>query len=185
MMSQITIYLAEGFEEIEAVTIIDVLRRAGLNAVTVSITGGYFVNGAHNIQIKTDLLFEEVDFDKCKMIVLPGGMPGARNLNEHEGLKARIMEFHENDKLLGAICAAPLVFGNLGILMGKRAVCYPGFESFLQGADVMTNPVLIDGNIITARGVGAALHFALEIVRILAGDDLADKLGKAMLINSI
>ena len=181
-MNNITIHLAEGFEEIEAVTIIDVLRRAGLEVVIVSVTGSLIVKGSHNIELKADFLFEKVDYTKGQMIILPGGMPGTKNLNEHDGLKIQILKYHENNKYLAAICAAPIVFGNLGILKGKRAVCYPGFEEHLRGAEVSNNQCMIDNKLITARGVGAALNFSLELVRILVGEERAINLRKAMLI---
>ena len=181
-MNQIVIHLAEGFEEIEAVTIIDVLRRAGLNAVTVSVTGNRMVKGSHQIEMKADFLFEEVDYKMGEMIVLPGGMPGSKNLNEHEGLRSQIVEYHKTGKYLAAICAAPIVFGNLGILKGKRAVCYPGYETHLIGAEVQNVSYIVDNNIITGRGVGAALQFSLEIVRIMKGEESAIHLRKAMLV---
>jgi len=181
-MNQITIHLAEGFEEIEAVTIIDVLRRAGLNVVTVSVTGNRMVKGSHNIAMKADLLFEEVNYTKGEMIILPGGMPGSKNLNEHEGLKSQIIEYQKNRKYIAAICAAPIVLGNLGILKGKRAVCYPGYEEYLIGAEVLYAQYVVDNMIITGRGVGAALKFSLEIVRILVGEECAIQLRKVMLI---
>jgi protein deglycase len=182
-MKIVFVHLAEGFEEIEAVTIIDVLRRAGLTVKTVSISGNYAVKGAHSIEIIADQLFEEVNYDNGDMIVLPGGMPGAQNLNEHQGLNSQIMNYHNQGKYLAAICAAPLVFGNLGILKGKKAVCYPGFESYLTEALITYDPVQKDGLIITGRGVGAALEFALEIVRCIVGEESALKLSKAMLVN--
>lgn len=181
-MNQITVHLAEGFEEVEAVTIIDVLRRAGLNVVTVSITGNRMVKGSHNIEIKADLLFDDVDYKKGEMIILPGGMPGSKNLNEHKGLKAQILDYQKNGKYLAAICAAPIVFGNLGILKGKRAVCYPGYEENLLGAEVLSVPFVVDGKIITGRGVGAALKFSLEIVQIAKGEESALLLRRAMLV---
>ena len=181
-MKNLYIQLAEGFEETEAVTIIDVLRRAGLNVISVSITGNRMVKGSHNIEIKTDILFEEVDFTSGEMIILPGGMPGSKNLNEHEGLRSQIIDYQKQGKYLAAICAAPIVFGNLGILAGKKAVCYPGYESHLVGAEVLSNPYIVDNNIITGRGVGAALQFSLEIVRILKGEESAIQLRKAMLV---
>ncbi len=182
-MDQITIHLAEGFEEIEAVTIIDVLRRAGLNVVTVSISGKLLVNGAHHIAIQADMLFDKVDYTTGIMIILPGGMPGAQNLNNHSGLRSQILDYNKKGKLLGAICAAPLVLGNLGILNGRKAVCYPGFESYLNGADIVSTPIISADNVITGRGVGAALQFSLEIVRKLKGEEMAEKLRKGMLID--
>ena len=181
-MKNLYIHLAEGFEETEAVTIIDVLRRAGLNVISVSVTGNRMVKGSHNIEIKADILFEEVDFALGEMIILPGGMPGSKNLNEHEGLRSQIIDYQKRGKYLAAICAAPIVFGNLGILKGKRAVCYPGYEAHLVGAEVRSNPYIVDNNIITGRGVGAALQFSLEIVRILKGEESAIQLRKAMLV---
>jgi len=182
-MNQVTVHLAEGFEEIEAVTIIDVLRRAGIDLIIVSITGKSVVKGSHNIELKADLLFEEVDYSKGDMIILPGGMPGSKNLNEHEGLKFQIIEYQKNEKYIAAICAAPIVLGNLGILNGKNVVCYPGYEANLVGAKIQTVSCITDKNIITGRGVGAALKFSLEIVRILSGEELAEQLRKAMLVN--
>lgn len=181
-MKNLYIHLAEGFEETEAVTIIDVLRRAGLNVISVSVTGNRMVKGSHNIEIKADILFEEVDFALGEMIILPGGMPGSKNLNEHEGLRSQIIDYQKRGKYLAAICAAPIVFGNLGILNGKKAVCYPGYETHLIGADVQSVPYIVDDMIITGRGVGAALQFSLEIVRILIGEERAIQLQKAMLI---
>jgi 4-methyl-5(b-hydroxyethyl)-thiazole monophosphate biosynthesis len=182
-MNQVTVHLAEGFEEIEAVTIIDVLRRAGIEVIIVSITGKLLVKGSHNIELKADLLFEDVDYSKGDMIILPGGMPGSKNLNENEGLKSQIIKYQENEKYLAAICTAPIVFGNLGILNGKSVVCYPGYEAQLIGAKIRTVPYITDNNIITGRGVGAALQFSLEIVRILSGEVLAEQLRKAMLVD--
>jgi len=180
-MNDITVHLAEGFEEIEAVTIIDILRRAGLDVATVSVSGNRLVKGAHHIEMKADLLFEEVDYTKCRMIILPGGMPGSKNLNEHKGLKTRILEFATKEKYLAAICAAPIVFGGLGILKGRKAVCFPGFEAQLQGADVQMSSFVTDNNIITGRGAGVAIPFSLEIVRILKGEEQSKQLASSLL----
>lgn len=181
-MKTIAVHLAEGFEEIEAITIIDVLRRAGLDVVMVSVTGQLAVNGAHNIPVVADLLFEGVDYSEIEMIILPGGMPGSKNLDAHEGLKAQIKMFAEHEKTLGAICAAPLVLGNLGLLNGKKATCYPGFEEYLKGAIMKNQLVVADENIVTGKGVGAALQFALKIVEKLVSKEKADQLGEAMLV---
>lgn len=181
-MKNITVHLAEGFEEIEAITIIDVLRRAKLNAHTVSMTNQLTVTGSHNLPVTADLLFDDVDFETIDLIILPGGMPGAKNLDAHTKLKLVILNFHQQNKPIGAICAAPLVLGHLNILKGKTAVCYPGYEDELYGANVIMQPVAVDGNIITGRGVGAALKFSLKIVELFASKDKADQLGKAMLV---
>jgi 4-methyl-5(b-hydroxyethyl)-thiazole monophosphate biosynthesis len=183
-MKPIYIHLAEGFEEIEAITIIDVLRRAALNILTVSVTGEQEVNGSHGIPVKADLLFEKVKYEEAQMIILPGGMPGSRNLMEHQGLRKQLLSFNESGKYIGAICAAPMVLGDLGILKGKNAVCYPGFEGNLKGAKVQTQPTVIDGNIITGRGVGAAHEFSLKIVSLLKGPEASLKLRQALLITN-
>lgn len=181
-MQSIYVHLAEGFEEIEALTVVDVLRRAKLPVVTVSIGSTLQVTGAHQISVVADRLFKDVDYSVGSMILLPGGMPGAKNLNEHAGLRSKIMEYSASGKYLAAICAAPLVLGSLGLLKGKKVVCYPGFESTLEGAHVTLDACMVDNQIITARGVGAALTFALELVKILVGIELAEKLKKEMLV---
>ncbi|HEY3369673.1 MAG TPA: DJ-1 family glyoxalase III [Prolixibacteraceae bacterium] len=164
MKKKIAVHLAEGFEEIEAVSIIDVLRRADIDVLVVSMTGNLEVSGAHHLKVKADTLFEAVDYSELFMIVLPGGMPGAANLDAHMELKNQIKQFAQQNKPLAAICAAPMVLGNLGILTGKQAVCYPGFEKYLKGAEVLMAPVVESGNVITGRGIGTALEFALTIV---------------------
>lgn len=181
-MKKVTVHLAEGFEEIEAITIIDVLRRAGIELTTVAMSGNKRVSGAHHVPVEADKLFEEVDFSQIDMIILPGGMPGAKNLDAHEGLKKQILAFHNQKKPLGAICAAPLVFGHLNILENKSAVCYPGFEKELTDARVLYDPVMTDEHIFTGRGVGAALKFALTITAKLVSKEKADHLAKAMLV---
>ncbi|HEY5511381.1 MAG TPA: DJ-1 family glyoxalase III [Prolixibacteraceae bacterium] len=180
MEKNILIHLASGFEEIEAVSIIDVLRRAGFEVTTVSITGFCKVTGAHNISIEADKLFEEANYDQADMIILPGGMPGTTNLQNHPGLSEKLTQFYEGNKTIGAICAAPSILGSLGFLKGRKAVCYPGFESKLTGATVLKSPFVVDGNIITGRGVGTALEFSLEIVRMFKGDEEAANLRTAL-----
>lgn len=180
-MKPIYLHLAEGFEEIEAVTIVDVFRRAGLNLITVSVTENLMVTGSHKITVKADILFKDADYELAQMIILPGGMPGAKNLSEHQGLNHQILNFYKEGKLLGAICAAPMVFGKLGILKGKNVVCYPGFESYLEGASVKQVPVVQDGKIITGRGPGVALQFSLEVVRALKDEATASRLKESML----
>lgn len=181
-MTKIAVQLAEGFEEIEAVSIIDVLRRAEMEVTVVSITGKLQVNGAHNIKITADQLFENVNFEKTEMIILPGGMPGATNLKEHPGLQKQILKFHKKEKPLGAICAAPLVLGSLGILKDKTATCYPGFEKQLLGANVTGKNVELSGKIVTGKGAGVAIEFALKIVEIFKGEKLADELAHKIIL---
>jgi 4-methyl-5(b-hydroxyethyl)-thiazole monophosphate biosynthesis len=182
MNKRIAVHLANGFEEIEAISIIDVLRRAGLEVITVSVTGRTEVNGAHHIKVIADQLFEDVDYNDVSMIVLPGGMPGSSNLNAHAGLREKIREFVAQKKQLAAICAAPLVFGELGILKGQKAVCYPGFESHLHGAEILRVPVIESGNFITGRGPGVAIQFALKIVEQVVSAEKAEELAKAMIV---
>ncbi len=181
-MKKIAVHLAEGFEEIEAISIIDVLRRANFDVKVISITKAIEVNGAHNITVKADVLFENVDYQLMDMIVLPGGMPGAENLRAHSGLREQILNFNDSNKPLAAICAAPMVFGNLGLLKNKNATCYPGFEDELHGAIITGDDVEEADNIITGKGAGVAIQFALKIVEILKGKKLADELSRKMIV---
>ncbi len=182
MKNSILVHLATGFEETEAISIIDVLRRAQLNVVTVSVTGNLLVTGAHNIIVSADQLFEKTDYSEASMIILPGGMPGTTNLLNHKGLTAQLVSFNEAKKQIGAICAAPMILGSLGFLQGRKAVCYPGFESKLTGATVLQTPFVSDDHIVTGRGVGTALEFSLEIVRRLKGEPVARELRSALVI---
>ena len=182
MKKRIAVHLADGFEEVEAISIIDVLRRADLEVVVVSVTGKSEVTGSHQIKVIADMLFEKVNYDQVDMIVLPGGIPGATNLDAHSGLTGMIKKFDSEKKSLAAICAAPLVFGNLGILNGKQAVCYPGYEKYLKGAEVLAVPVVESGNVITGRGAGVSMKFALKIVERMVSPEKADLLAKQMLV---
>ncbi len=181
-MKKVAIHLATGFEEVEAISIIDVLRRAGLKVITVSMEDKREVTGSHQIQVIADTLFSELDYHSIDALILPGGMPGAKNLDAHAGLKEQILQFDRDKKLLGAICAAPLVFGHLDILKNKEAVCYPGHEQELYGAKIQTAPVAQDGHVVTSRGVGTALLFSLKLVELLVDKEKAQALGKAMLV---
>ena len=183
METKVAVHLAEGFEEIEAVSIIDVLRRAGIETRVVSVTGKKEVTGSHHIQVTADVLFEAVDYSTIDMIVLPGGLPGANNLKDHTGLGKQILDFYKNGKPLGAICAAPLVFGNLGILKNQKATCFPGFENQLIGAEVTGAEVETSGKIVTGKGAGVAIKFALKIVEQLKGKELAEELGRKMIVS--
>ncbi|WP_321995272.1 DJ-1 family glyoxalase III [Draconibacterium orientale] len=182
-MKKIAVHLAEGFEEIEAISIIDVLRRAGFEVTVVSMNESVEVNGAHKITVKADALFEDLDYDNIDMIVLPGGMPGAANLKAHSGLREEILNFYDMNKPLAAICAAPMVFGNLGLLKEKKATCYPGFEEELHGAIITGEAVEQTENIITGKGAGVAIKFALKIVELFNGKEVADELAVKMIVN--
>ena len=174
------VHFAEGFEEVEAVTIVDLLRRAAIDVKMVSIMEDKMVEGAHGMQIQADLLFEEADYDDCDMIVLPGGMPGTLHLGEHKGLTELLIKFNEADKKIAAICAAPGVFGANGILKGRKATCYPGCEEKLKGAVLSEEAVVRDKNVTTSRGVGTAIAFALELISQLEGEVKAHQIKKSI-----
>lgn len=165
------LFLDNGFEEIEAITVVDLLRRAGIPLTTVSITGKPMVLGAHNVAVEADGVFENVDFDDAEMLILPGGQT---HLDQHNGLCELLVQHNGADKLIAAICAAPSVLGKLGILNGKQATCYPGFESFL-GESYVGGLVVESKNIITAKGPGLASDFAFCIIEKIKGSDIADQ----------
>lgn len=170
------IFLAEGFEEIEAITPIDILRRADIETITVSVSDNKLVTGGRNITLIADCLFAEISIENTDYIILPGGMPGTDNLMAHEGLNKVIKKHYDAGSELAAICAAPSVFGKLGLLEGKEAISYPGYEKNLTGAKLSTHTVVKAENIITAKGIGVAIPFALRIVETVKGKKLADKI---------
>lgn len=180
-MKKIGVFMADGCEEIEALTVVDIARRAGIEVAMISITGEKLVKGAHGIDFQTDIPVEYMDFDMLDGIVLPGGMPGTLNLGANKYVLQTIIDFNCKGKLVSAICAAPSVLGETGLLKGKKATSYPGFGDKLVGADVCTDAVVVDGNIITSRGMGTAIPFALEIVRYLIDDATAEELGKGII----
>lgn len=165
------IFLDNGFEEIEAITTIDLLRRADIMVTTISVTGIETVLGAHNIAVKADALFQAVDFSDAEMLILPGG---ATRLGEHNDLCELLLQHNAENKMIAAICAAPSVLGQLGILHGKQATCYPGFESYL-GESFIGGLVVESKNIITAKGPGLSSDFAFCIIEKLKGSDIADQ----------
>lgn len=175
------IFLAKGYEEVEAVGIIDVLRRGGINLDIISIAGSEMVEGAHGISIRTDKTFYQVDYNLYDMILLPGGMPGTRNLGAHEDLCKLIVDFHKQKKWLCAICAAPSVFGRLGILEGEHAVCYPGFEKELKGASISEMDVCVSNHFITGKGPGVVLEFSYQVLEQIGLIDMAAQLRKGMI----
>ena len=180
-MKKIAIFFAEGYEEIEALTVVDLCRRAGIWVDMVSVTDSLQVTGAHGIPVVMDKMLAEVEFDTMDMLVLPGGMPGTRNLEQVSLLMEQVKAFAAAGKYIAAICAAPSVFGHLGLLAGKNACCYPGFEEELTGANVMFHPCEADGNIITSRGMGCAIDFSLKIIEKLENDDTASKIGRQII----
>lgn len=179
-MKTIFVFLITGFEEIEAVATIDTLRRAGLNVRTVSLTGQPTVTGSHGIPVVADVLFEEAPFDTAELLVIPGGTPA---YNDHEGLKREVAAFYDKGEKVAAICASPMVLGGLGILRGRKATCYPGFEKYLDGAELHTEqPFVIDGNVITGRGPGLTIDFALALVEVMAGKAKRDEIAGQLLV---
>lgn len=183
-MKNAYVHFAEGFEEIEGLTIIDVLRRAGIPVQMVSVTGKKEVKGAHDITVVTDILFEDVDYNDNTIVILPGGMPGSKNLMEHKGLRKVIEEQYRKEKPLAAICAAPMIFGEMGLLKGKDATCYPGFEKHLLGAQLHEDLTVKADQILTSRGPGTVINFALDIVKWLKGDVAASAVANAMLVQT-
>lgn len=169
-MAKVGIFFADGCEEIEGLSVVDICRRADLEIETISIMGRSQVEGSHKITFRTDTVFENVDFTQLDGVILPGGMPGTLHLGEHEGVNRVIKEYAKAGKMVAAICAAPSVLGAAGILQGKKAVCHPGFEEKLTGAEVLFENVVTDGNVITSRGMGTAFDFGLAVVRYFKDD---------------
>lgn len=179
----IYVFLAEGFEDVEALAPIDIMRRAGLELQTVSITEDIIVSSAHGVEFLADNIISEIEFEEADLLVLPGGLPGATNLDECQLLKDGIMNHYKAGKPLAAICAAPLVYGHLGILNGVKATCYPGFETELKGAEYTAALVEQDGQFITAKGPGAAMEFGYTLVERMGLKEQADQLREGMMYN--
>lgn len=183
-MTKIVILLADGFEELEAVAIIDVLRRAEIEIVSAGLKEGP-VSSAHNVKVIPDTMIDKISSDDFDMLVLPGGIPGSDNLNADERVINLIKDFNTKGKMTGAICAAPYVLANAGILDGKRATSYPSFRDRLGSAVYEEKAVVRDGNILTSRGPGTALCFGLAIVEKFTGKEKAAQIRDAMLINQV
>lgn len=181
-MKSICIFLAEGFEEMEAMFPLDILRRGGMDVKLVSVTGEKTVRSSHGVTIMADALFEDVSEEDVEMIVLPGGLPGATNLDAHAGLDKLILSFANAGKPLAAICAAPMVYGKRGLLKGKKATCYPGFDKYLEGAEYTGNMVEVVDNFILGKGPGAAPAFGFAILEKYAGAAKAQEVKNGMLI---
>ena len=163
-MAKIGIFMADGCEEIEGLTVVDILRRAGIDIDMISVADNGYAKGSHGIRFECDCSISDADFSQYDGLVLPGGMPGTTTLGANETVLAQIKAFFEAGKLVAAICAAPSVLGDNHILEGKKATCHPGFEERLLGATVVEDAVAVDGNVITSRGMGTAIPFALAIV---------------------
>ena len=177
----IYVFLATGFEEIEALTPIDIMRRAGLEVVTVSITGDKTVVGTHGVPVVADALLAEVDFAAAEMLVLPGGLPGSTNLDACAPLREGIQQAYEAGTPLAAICAAPMVYGHMGLLKGVKATCYPGCESHMEGSEYTAAIVESDGQFITGRGPAAAFEFGYTLVDRILGEGASQPLREGMI----
>ncbi len=179
-MKTVFVFLTTGFEDIEALATVDVLRRAGIDVKTVSLENSKQVTSSHSVTVIADLLFNEIDFESAEMLVLPGGTV---RFNEHEGMKKALLNFANKGEKVAAICASPMVLGGLGLLDGKSATCYPGFEKYLTGATLKASEaVVVDGNIITGRGPGLTIDFALKLVEIIVGKEKSVEIAKQLLL---
>jgi len=178
---KVAVFLAEGFEEIEAISVIDVLRRGGADVDTISISEHLDVEGGHHIIVQADYLFSDVAFDDFDLLVLPGGMPGTTNLGNHKELSKLLTQFSDKGKKLAAICAAPSILGELNLLKGKEATCYPGYEKQLIGCKVMDKNVVVSDNIVTGKGAGVAIDFALELLSLYMDDAFVESLRTKMI----
>lgn len=178
--AMIYLFLQHAFEEVEALSSVDVLRRAGKKVTTVSMMSTKQVESSHGVRIEADMLFEEVDFDNAEALIIPGGMPAAADLSEHAELRKLLQQKAPTSTLLCAICAGPMVLGKAGLLDGKKATVYPGFEKYLIGAECTGHLVEIDGNIITGRGPAAGFPFAFAILEQLDNKQVADDLRRVM-----
>lgn len=180
-MNKAYIFLADGFEEIEGLTVVDILRRAGIEIRMISIMGRKQITGSHGIVVEADEVFENADLEDGTLLILPGGMPGTRYLGAHKELGELLQKAAVSGRQVAAICAAPSVLGGLGLLKGRKATCYPGFEDQLTGAEVSMEPVVVSGNVTTSRGMGTAIPFALTLVAGIQGQEAADQLGKSII----
>lgn len=180
-MKKVSVFLADGFEEIEGLTVVDLLRRAGIIVSTVSITGNQMIHGAHGIDVAADVLFENSNAGEADMLVLPGGQPGTSHLKEHAQLKQLLRRYDNQHKYIAAICAAPSILGEMGILNKRKATSFPAVEEQLTGASVSHQPVVVDDHIITSRGLGTAIDFALKLIEILISEEKADEIGQSII----
>ncbi|MBQ7512234.1 MAG: DJ-1/PfpI family protein [Prevotella sp.] len=180
-MKKVYVFLADGFEDVEALIPVDVLRRGGVDVTTVSTTDFPLVQSAHGVNIEADVMFEQCDFSDADLLFLPGGMPGATNLYEHKGVCKAVVDQHAAGKKVAAICASPaVVLAPLGILDGKRATCYPGFEHALTDATYTADLVTVDGNVTTGEGPAAAFPFAYELLSQLVSQQTSDQIAEGM-----
>lgn len=180
-MSKVYVFLADGFEDIEGLTVVDLMRRAEIDVTTVSIKDTKEVTTSHAVTLYADKLFSEVDFSDADMLVLPGGMPGTKYLGACTELTELLTNFYNKGGKVAAICAAPSVLGQLGFLKGRRATSYPGFGEKLIGAEVVEEAVVVDCNVTTSRGMGTAIDFGLSLIAQLKDEETAEKIAKSII----
>lgn len=181
MERKVCVFLADGFEEIEGLTVVDVLRRAGITVTTVSITGSRQIHGSHDILVHADKLFEEMDYEEQDMVVLPGGMPGTIRLEEHKGVETVLKKYYKEKKYIAAICAAPSILGKLGFLKGRKATAYPSKEEELLDAEIVREPVVVSDFIVTSRGLGTAVDFSLALIALLSNKEKAEEIRESVI----
>ncbi len=181
-MAKVYQLMANGFEDIEALAPVDILRRGGVEVVMVSVTGEEWVESAHGVKVKADAMIENLNLADADLLMIPGGMPGASNLNEHQDVRKALLQQVERGKKVAAICAAPMVLGSIGVLKNKKATCYPGFEKYLDGAEYTANLVEVDGNITTAKGPAAAMMYGFCLLTQLVSVEKAEEIKTGMLI---
>lgn len=184
-MKRAVMLFAEGFETVEALMVVDILRRGGVEVTMTSIDGEDIVRSSHGVGVEMDAAMDEIDGSDYDAIILPGGMPGTLHLGESEAVKKLLLLMNENGKIVSAICAAPGVLGKYGLLQGKKACSYPEHEVNLLGATVSREPVVVDGNIVTSRGMGTAMEFAFTLLEMLESKEKADKIKTAIVYQEL
>lgn len=184
-MKRAVMLFAEGFETVEALMVVDILRRGGVEVTMASITEEDYVTSSHGVRVEMDAVLGEVDVMEYDVILLPGGMPGTLHLGESEAVKKAVLAMNDAGKIVAAICAAPGVLGKHGLLKGKKACSYPDHEVNLLGAEVSREPVVIDGNIVTSRGLGTAMEFALKLLELLDSREKADQIKQAIVYQEL
>ena len=181
-MKKAIVFLANGFEEMEALGTVDILRRGGIEVQTVSITADPIVTGAHQVPVTADTTIDKAVLNDADALILPGGMPGASNLNNSETVKEALLQQYRDGRIVAAICAAPMVLGGLGLLKGRNATCYPGFEPQLIGANATGEAVEVSDNVITGKGPGLVMNFALALVAAIKNDAVAEEVAAGLLL---
>lgn len=179
-MAKAYVFLADGFETVEALAVVDILRRAGVETVTVGVSQKNELISAQKIVVRADKILDDEDYTDADIVFLPGGMPGTKNLEADDKVLTIIKKQYESGKIVAAICAAPSILGHLNILQGRKATCYPGFEKDLYGAKVMTDRVVEDGNVITSRGMGTAVDLGLTLIERLFGSEASGKIASGI-----